>query len=168
MDHLQTNKNIFTKKFQEIKQDLLNQEGNVLKKDKYIATWLGLHNSGLVILIRRAIEVYSNISYKQSVKKNLIQEELEFVKFREKIESRPDKNQEIAEFKKNKLHKIQKILIDNECGTIDYGLEEIQNREKTEKVRTAQESSLKNLHKNPNKTLVQNMNIHKNGSSNRT
>ncbi|RIB29565.1 hypothetical protein C2G38_2027624 [Gigaspora rosea] len=164
MEHLQINKDIFTKKFQEIKQDLLNQEGNVLKKDKCIATGLGLHNPGLVTIIRRAIEVYSNISYKQSVGKNLTQEELEFIKFREEIESRPDKNQEIAEFKKknnNKPHKIQKILIDNECGAMDYGLEEIQNREETEEGGTAQDSSLNNLHKNPNKTLVHNINTQK-------
>ena len=54
---------------------------------------------------------------------------VEFTKFRDKIESKSDKFQEAAELKRNNHPKIQRILIDNECDTMDYGLEEIQNIE---------------------------------------
>ncbi|CAG8786167.1 43482_t:CDS:1, partial [Gigaspora margarita] len=124
MEHLQGNKSIFTKKFQEIKQDLLKQEGNVLKRDKCIATWLGLHNPELVTIIRKANEVYSNIAYKQSAKKLLSQEELNFIKFRDEIESSAIKVTHVTGDNQGKIIQKKKLLVNNECGTIDYGLEE--------------------------------------------
>ncbi|CAG8783427.1 14619_t:CDS:1, partial [Gigaspora margarita] len=124
MKHLQGNKDIFTKKFQEIKQELLKQEGNVLKRDKCIATWLGLHNPGLVTIIRKANEVYSNITYKQLAEKPLSQEELNFIKFRDEIESSAVKITHITRDNQEKNIQKKKLLVDNECGTMDYELEE--------------------------------------------
>ncbi|CAG8603864.1 35605_t:CDS:1, partial [Gigaspora margarita] len=118
MEHLQGNKAIFTKKFQEIKQDLLKQEENVLKKDKCITTWLELHNLELVTIIRKANEVYSNIAYKQSAEKHLLQEELDFIKFRDKIESRAGKSTYVTGDNQEKIGQKKKLLVDNECGTI--------------------------------------------------
>ncbi|CAG8636826.1 43098_t:CDS:2, partial [Gigaspora margarita] len=107
------NKDIFTKKFQEIKQNLLKQEGNVLKRDKCIATWLRLHNPELVTIIRKANEVYSNIAYKQLAKKPLSQEELNFIKFRDEIESSAVKVTHITGDNQEKIIQKKKLLIDN-------------------------------------------------------
>ncbi|CAG8708458.1 17309_t:CDS:1, partial [Gigaspora margarita] len=136
MEHLQGNKNIFTKKFQEIKQDLLKQEENVLKRDKCIATWLGLHNPGLVTIIRKANKVYSHIAYKQSAKKLLSQEELNFIKFRDKIESSAVKVTHATGDNQEKIIQKKKLLVDNECGTMDYGLEETLLSETTKETTT--------------------------------
>ncbi|CAG8835487.1 20063_t:CDS:2 [Gigaspora margarita] len=78
MEHLQGNKAIFTKKFQEIKQDLLKQEGN----------------------------------------------ELDFIKFRDKIESRAVKLTYVTRDNQEKIEQKKRLLVNNECGTMDYGLEE--------------------------------------------
>ncbi|CAG8844656.1 16446_t:CDS:1, partial [Gigaspora margarita] len=123
MEHLQSNKAIFTKKFQEIKQNLFKQEGNVLKRDKCIATWLGLHNLGLVTIIRKANEVYSNIAYKQSANKPLSQEKLNFIKFRDEIESSAVNLTYVTGENQEKIAQKKKLLVDNKCGTMNYELE---------------------------------------------
>ncbi|CAG8529246.1 41219_t:CDS:2 [Gigaspora margarita] len=115
MAQLITNRNIFGKSFQEIKQNLFEQQGNILKKDKCIAEWLGLKNLGLVTIIRKATKIYSQISYKQAAGKTLISDEDTFVKYRDA------KNKNAVQTKT--------ILRDNECRIMDYGLEEIWQKE---------------------------------------
>ncbi|CAG8465879.1 12980_t:CDS:2 [Gigaspora margarita] len=117
-------------------QDLLKQEGNVLKRNKCIATWLGLHNLGLVTIIRKANEVYRNIAYKQSAKKSLSQEELNFIKFRDKIESSAVKVTHVTGDNQEKNIQKKKLLVDNEYGTMDYGLEETLLSETTKETTT--------------------------------
>ncbi|CAG8527909.1 11505_t:CDS:2 [Gigaspora margarita] len=86
---------------------------------------LGLYNLEQVVIIRKVIEVYNNISYKLLVNKTLFQKEQEFIKFRDNIEAKPNKIQVTAEKEKKGPLLKQKILIDNKCETIDYGLEEL-------------------------------------------
>src|SRR5260363_82908 len=83
-----------------------------------------LHNPELVTIIRKANEVYSNIAYKQSAEKLLSQEELNFIKFRDKIESSAIKVTHVTRDNQEKNIQKKKLLVNNEYGTMDYGLEE--------------------------------------------
>ncbi|CAG8659859.1 45904_t:CDS:2, partial [Gigaspora margarita] len=81
-------------------------------------------------------EVYSNITYKQSAKKLLSQEELNFIKFRDKIESSAVKVTHVTGDNQEKIIRKKKLLVDNECGTMDYGLEETLLLETTKETTT--------------------------------
>ncbi|CAG8830530.1 36643_t:CDS:2 [Gigaspora margarita] len=115
---------------------LTTKEENVLRRNKCIATWLKLYNPGLVTIIRKTNEIYSNIAYKQLAENPLSQEELNFIKFRDKIELSTVKVIHITREKQKKLAQKKKLLVGNECGTIDYGLEELLLSETTKELTT--------------------------------
>ncbi|CAG8668676.1 26627_t:CDS:2, partial [Gigaspora margarita] len=58
-------------------------------------------------------------------------EELDFIKFRDEIESRTIKATHITDNNQKKLIQKKKLLVDNECEIMDYRVEEIQLLEDT-------------------------------------
>ena len=117
MEFLSKFKDLFKRPESEIIEITMSQEKLILKRDKQVASLLGITYPGIVYIIRRACEI---IEWKQL---GVIQKEEQLVESeRESLK----KKMELPEFKSAISKKI--ALTIQEKGHLDYGTEELERQ----------------------------------------
>ena len=106
--------NIFAQNEQGIQASFKEMHTTVLVKDKRIASWLGISQPEHVTIMRKAIETYDWISYKQSTQQEVLDVEVQY------------RNGECNTAQNNTIQVTeQNILLITENGTYDYGTDEM-------------------------------------------
>ena len=106
--------NIFAQNEQGIQALFKEMHIVVLIKNKRIASWLGISQLEHVTIMRKAIETYDWISYKQSTQQEVLDVEVQYRSG--ECNTAQNNTTQVTE---------QNILLITENGTYDYGTDEI-------------------------------------------